>query len=393
LHLRVLAPVLAVWRPRLIVLQPTPYCNIDCDYCYLGNRDDRRLMASAVVDAVREKLFSRLAPDSAPTIVWHGGEPTVAPISWFNYADRTLRAAAPAGATFAIQTNGIAISDAWIDFLRYNPTRIGLSIDGPQRFHDARRKTRAKNPTWSLVMDNLRRLQSAGLPPHVISVLGPECLSAADEFYRFYRDNNIDQVRFSIDEAIGANGVSSFEGADHKPALVAFLRRILSTAFSEAYPLHVHDIERIAHVLGGDGTNRNEQVEAWDVIAVAANGDVTSFSPEFMELRSSEHNDFCFGNILRDNFEDLQENEFLRRTAVEIRSGIAICRETCRYFDVCGGGSPSNKMFEHRSLACGETLFCRLSIQAAADALVEFLQDCSLPPANGDDLLALVKSS
>src|SRR3954451_13280845 len=139
-----------MWRPRLIVLQPTPYCNIDCDYCYLGNRDDRRLMASAVVDAIRDRLFSQLAPDAAPRIVWHAGEPTVVPVAWYEDAYRKLQPAVPPEATFALQTNGVSISPAWIDFLRRSRTEIGVSIDGPQRFHDARRKTRAGTATWSL---------------------------------------------------------------------------------------------------------------------------------------------------------------------------------------------------------------------------------------------------
>ena len=48
-------------------------------------------------------------------------------------------------------------------------------------------------------------------------------------------------------------------------------------------------------------------------------------------------------------------------------------RDSCRYFGVCGGGAPVNKMFENRSLVSGETSFGRLSIQAAADALLKFL--------------------
>jgi uncharacterized protein len=73
-------------RPRLIVLQPTPYCNINCSYCYLGHRDDRRLMPMAVIDGVREKIFRKLAPDAAPSVVWHAGEPTMAPIEWYDDA-------------------------------------------------------------------------------------------------------------------------------------------------------------------------------------------------------------------------------------------------------------------------------------------------------------------
>jgi uncharacterized protein len=366
-----------MWRPRLIVLQPTPYCNINCDYCYLGSRDDRRLMAREVVDAIRDKLFLRLAPDASPTIVWHAGEPTVAPVAWYEYADRQLRAAAPPAAVFSIQTNGISISDAWIDFLRHHETRIGMSIDGPQRFHDARRKTRAGTPTWTLVMRNLHRLQSAGLHPSVITVLHPDCLSAADDFYRFYRDNAVNQISFSIDEAEGANATSSFDGLGHKPAMVAFLRGILGLAFAEGYSLQVREIERIAHILAEGEAADNEQVNPWDVIVVAANGDVTSFSPEFMELKSAAHNNFCFGNILRDDFDALWHNSYFKRTHNEIRAGVEHCRATCRYFGVCGGGAPSNKMFENHSLESGETSFCRLSIQAAADAFIEFLRDDS----------------
>jgi uncharacterized protein len=364
-----------MWRPRLIVLQPTPYCNINCDYCYLGNRNDRRLMSRTVIEAIRDKLFSHLAQDASPTIVWHAGEPTAAPIAWYEHASENLKPVAPPDATFAIQTNGVSISDAWIDFLRRSETRIGMSIDGPQRFHDARRKTRAGGPTWSLVMRNLGRLQSAGLYPSVISVLHPACLAAPDEFYRFYRDNDIHLISFSIDEAEGSNAASSFDGFDHKPAMVEFLRKILTLAFCDGYSLHIREIERIAHVLADGALADNEQVTPWDVIVVAANGDVTSFSPEFMELRSAAHNNFCFGNILENSFDDIVDGAVFKRTSKEIRNGVELCRRSCRYFDVCGGGAPSNKMFENNSLESGETSFCRLSTQAAADALIQFIRD------------------
>ncbi|MBR0931701.1 GRRM system radical SAM/SPASM domain protein [Bradyrhizobium diazoefficiens] len=367
----------------MIVLQPTPYCNINCEYCYLGNRNDRRVMSTILIDAIRDKVFSRIAPDASPTIVWHAGEPTIVPVKWYEQAYEKLERAVPRGATFALQTNGVSISDEWVDFLISHPTRVGFSIDGPQRFHDARRKTRSGGPTWSLVMRNLARLQSAGIYPNVISVLHPECLSAADEFYRFYKDNHINLISFSIDEAEGANAVSSFEGFDYKAAVVNFIARILALAFSDGYSLHVREVERIAHVLTDGSSTDNEQVKPWDVLVVAANGDVTSFSPEFMELRSVEHNNFCFGNILRDDFDDIANSAVFRRTRDEIQLGVDLCRRTCRYFHVCGGGAPSNKMFENHSLGSSETSFCRLSTQAAADAFIRFLHERSSDASHG----------
>jgi uncharacterized protein len=364
-----------VWSPSLIVLQPTPYCNINCEYCYLHARNDRRLMSREVVDAVRDKIISRLSPDCAPAVVWHAGEPTVAPLSWYEYAHDRLRSAAPRKTTFLLQSNGVSIPDRWIEFLRRTDTQIGLSIDGPQCFHDARRKTKAGGPTWSLVMRTLGRLQAAGLDPRVISVLHPACLSAPREYYEFYRANNITHVSFSIDEAEGANRTSSFDGFDYKPKMVDFIQHLLNLAYADGYTLYIREVERIAHILTTGEPAANEQVEPWQVIVVAANGDVTSFSPEFMEITSARHNNFCFGNILRDEFEDLAENPFFTRIRDEIGLGVELCRKSCAYFGLCGGGAPVNKMFENKSLASGETSFCRLSIQAPADALIQFLSD------------------
>lgn len=364
-----------MWRPRLIVLQPTPYCNINCDYCYLANRDDRRLMAPAVVDAIRDKLFARMAPDASPWIVWHSGEPTVVPVAWFESVYETLRPFTPVNAVFAIQTNGIAISAGWIEFLQHSGTQVGISIDGPQRFHDARRKTRAGTATWPLVMKGLRNLQSSGIRPKVITVLHRESLSTPDDFYRFYRDNDISHVSFSIDEANGANAASSFDEGDYKAAMTAFLRRMLDLAFAEGYSFHIREIERIAELLTQGSVPRNEQVQPWDVVAVSSNGNVTSFSPDFMELKSSDHNNFCFGNILHNDFDQLVGSKTFKRTAEEIREGVELCRTSCAYFGVCGGGAPSNKMSENGSLRSTETSFCKLSIQAPADALVGFLKE------------------
>jgi len=160
-----------------------------------------------------------------------------------------------------------------------------------------------------------------------------------------------------------------------KPALSFFLKRILSLAFSERYPLHIREIERIAEILAGDASGYNELVHPWDVIAVAANGDVTTFSPDFMELRSPRYNNFCFGNILKDDFEGLVESVTLTTALHDISAGVELCKRQCQYFEVCGGGSPGNKMADHNSLDAAETLFCRLSVQAPADALTEFVSE------------------
>jgi uncharacterized protein len=361
-------------RPRLIVLQPTPYCNIRCTYCYLGNRDDRRLMADSVIEAIREKIFANLAPDAAPTVVWHAGEPTAAPISWYEHAYKRLRDVTPPAASFAMQSNGIAIDENWIELFRRTNTSVSLSIDGPQHFHDMRRRTRNDKPTWHLAVGALRRLQNAGFEPNVICVLHPDGLARPDAYYEFCRDHMITQISFSIDELEGANRASSFSARDYKQDVTDFLAAILERAYAEGYPLHVREIERVAAVLAGIAASKNEQIEPWDTIVVAADGGVSTFSPELMEVSASEYPSFVFGNILEGSLQDFGATRLLKQTAQAITSGVDACRSGCPYFAVCGGGAPVNKISENGRLDSAETVFCRLSVQSAADALAVFIK-------------------
>jgi uncharacterized protein len=335
-------------------------------------------MAPAVLGAVREKIFRKIEYDPGLTIVWHAGEPTAIPIAWYEEAYAQL-GPMPAG-TFSMQSNGIAIDERWINLFLKTKTRVGLSIDGPERFHDARRRTRSNRPTWSRAMQSLHRMQDAGLNPNIITVLHPEGLSFPDEYYRFYRENGISNVSFSIDEAEGANRQSAFASID-KDEIVGFLCHLLRSAYDDGYLLYIREVERLAQILAGTGRAENEQVEPWQVFVVAFDGTVTTFSPEFMEIESQSHNNFRFGNIVDEDMDMIMTNPYFLKAYAEIRSGIDNCRGTCRYFDICGGGAPANKISENGSLSSSETMFCRLSIQASADSLMQFLHRAQSLPA------------
>jgi uncharacterized protein len=310
-------------------------------------------------------------------IVWHGGEPTAVPLRWYEEAQAVLGRAAPENAMFSLQTNGVAVDESWVAFLTRTGTNVSLSIDGPRRFHDQRRKTRRGGPTWHLVMNALRRLQKAGLDPAVITVLSPQSLGCADEFYEFYKDNEIRTVSFSIDEKEGDHSRSSFDGMIDKRAMVAFIRRLLTRAYEEGFPLHVREVERMAAVLAGRAVMSNEQVDPWKTLTITADGHVSTFSPELTEVKSPHNHDFIWNDVFSFSPETLVADD--RKAAFDqfseaVANGVSSCRSECSYYPVCGGGAPVNKLCELGSAAETETTFCRLSIQAAKDALEEFLQ-------------------
>jgi uncharacterized protein len=63
----------------------------------------------------------------------------------------------------------------------------------------------------------------------------------------------------------------------------------------------------------------------------------------------------------------------------DIEAGVALCRERCGYFSVCGGGEPVNKLAENGSFVSTETTYCRLTKMRATDLVLDALD--RMPPA------------
>src|SRR5215467_7529852 len=160
-------------RLRLLVLQPTPFCNIDCSYCYLSNRRSRTRMTLETFALVCQRVFESPFLDRRLTIAWHGGEPLAVPIAWYHDAIAIMEERRPAAleVTHRFQTNGLLLNEAWARFFARTGARIGLSIDGPSDLHDANRRTRAGVGTHQPLMRAVRLLQDRGLDFRVITVL------------------------------------------------------------------------------------------------------------------------------------------------------------------------------------------------------------------------------
>lgn len=67
----------------LLVLQPSPFCNINCDYCYLPNRASKKWMSMQIIAATIEKVFAAELVFGPLTVIWHAGEPLAVPIVYY----------------------------------------------------------------------------------------------------------------------------------------------------------------------------------------------------------------------------------------------------------------------------------------------------------------------
>ena len=165
---------------QLVVVQPTPFCNINCRYCYLPDRSNKAVVAEETIANLFSQLFASGWVQDGVSVVWHAGEPMVLPIDFYRQTFQLIDRLKPAelALTHAFQTNGTLIDDAWCEFFAEQRINVGVSVDGPQRLHDVNRRTRAGRGTFDRTIAGIRRLRERGVPFHVISVLSAESLAA-----------------------------------------------------------------------------------------------------------------------------------------------------------------------------------------------------------------------
>src|SRR5215217_1556233 len=77
-------------RVELLVIQPTPFCNIDCDYCYLSNRTSTKRLSVNVLKRVVESVFAAGMIGERLSLVWHAGEPLALPVDFYRQAFQAI---------------------------------------------------------------------------------------------------------------------------------------------------------------------------------------------------------------------------------------------------------------------------------------------------------------
>jgi uncharacterized protein len=365
-------------RIQLLVVQPTPFCNIDCRYCYLPDRTNKAVVADATLRNLFSQVFASGWAADGLSVVWHAGEPMVLPISFYRRTFAMIDALRPAGlpVKHSFQTNGTLIDDKWCAFMAEAEIAVGVSVDGPQRLHDRNRVTRNGRGTFDKTIAGIRRLKQHNVPFHVISVLTAESLAAPQEMFDFYLAEGIEHVCFNVEESEGEHRSVSFAEQGIENAYYRFLSEFWR--LSSAHPGRLSFIREIDDAQRNVFRPReapffNQLATPFAITSMDWSGNIATFSPELLGLKSALYDDFILGNINRDRLVDLVERPLLTRMKRDIDAGIQLCRETCEYFSVCGGGEPVNKLFENGSFATAETTYCRMTKMRATDLILDRL--------------------
>ena len=355
-----------------LILQPTPFCNIDCKYCYLPLRGEKARMSEAVLAATFRLLRSELVQDRL-AVVWAIGEPMSLPIDFYEKALAIARDAAPPSLEIrhGFQTNATLVTPEWCEFLKRENIAVCVSIDGPRELHDANRITRAGTGTHEKAMQGIGLLRSHGIEVKAIAVVSHDSLKYPEELFRFFENCGIASIGLNIESIVGVNERSSHQCEGSENEVGAFLTTIFRLFERSEKITFLREYNPDLVPLYKKPTPRDEIARPiFHQVCVDWRGNATLFSPPLLNMKHPRYGDFALGNLCRTSIEAMVTTEKFKRINAEINEGIERCWEECAYFSVCGGGLPAQKLFENGSFASTETLNCRLTRKVLMDAFI-----------------------
>ena len=191
-------------KPLYVMLKPAgAHCNLACKYCYyleknnLYDKSHRHIMSDEMLEQfTREYIEAQTMPQVLFT--WHGGEPLMRSIDFYKKA-LALQKKYARGRCIdnVIQTNGTMLTDEWCEFFAQNNWLVGISIDGPQEYHDHYRLTTTGNPSWQKVMHGIELLKKHHVDWNAMAVVNAYNADHPLEFYHFFKDNGCQYLQFT----------------------------------------------------------------------------------------------------------------------------------------------------------------------------------------------------
>jgi uncharacterized protein len=202
-------------------------------------------------------------------------------------------------------------------------------------------------------------------------------MAAPREMFDFYVSEGIREVCFNVEESEGGHVSRCFAEASIDRTFYRFLHEFwrLSCLYSGSISF-IREIEHaIGQVVRPRGTPfYNQLVEPFAVTSMDCEGNISTFSPELLGLKHPNYRDFSVGNVNHGNLIEFLDNPNLERMAKDIRAGVNMCRDTCEYFTVCGGGEPVNKLAENGTFVSTTTQYCRVTKMRTIDLVLDAIE-------------------
>ncbi|HAR64962.1 MAG TPA: anaerobic sulfatase maturase [Lentisphaeria bacterium] len=374
-----------------------PICNLDCDYCFYLKKEkelypgvrDFKMSDETLETFVKSYIQSQPPGITEINFAWQGGEPTLMGVDFFRRAVELQKKHLRPGQRFtnALQTNGTRLDDEWCEFLREHGFLVGISIDGPEEFHDKYRPDKGGKGSFKKVMQGLRLLQKHRVEFNTLTVVQEDNGKHPLEIYRFLRDEcQSDFVQFiPIVEGVGKGMVStrSVGKRQYGEFLVEIFEEWRKNDIGRVY---VQLFEVLLGIAAGYPSSLCVHKKTCGrAVALEHNGDLYSCD-HFVYPKD------LVGNINKEPMGELMETDQQRKFGNDKSDALPDYCKRCEFLDYCNGGCPAHRHIETPDGDPGLNYLCEgyKVIYAHADPYLKAIArtvQLGLPPQNYEQFM------
>lgn len=198
-------------RIQTYIVKVASRCNLNCSYCYMYNMGDTtfvkqpKFMSINTYMAFVDKLANHCEKEKLPYIyiAFHGGEPLLATKEFYTTAvTYTKRVIKDTEVIFTLQSNGTLVDDAWCHFLKELDVQIGISIDGPEQYHNLYRLYHNNKASFNEVVNGIK-IRDKYWQGGIIMVANRNI--PPNELYSFFKEINTPSVNILLPDLNYAN--------------------------------------------------------------------------------------------------------------------------------------------------------------------------------------------
>jgi len=318
------------------IIMPTETCNLACSYCYVLKKPKAK-MSIDVAKHIIDELLSHNNPDQVTRFIWHGGEPMLIGLKFYQSICLYIHTKYPEHKVEnLIQTNGTLLNDEWVDFFLGEDFKVGISLDGWKVLHDSCRKDHSGKGSYDIVINNVKRARDKGLITGFICVITRNSIPYIQELYDYFYNNQFDFYFHPITSLTP-------EMDNHLSITTSEFAKVSNTFFDLGFfqpEPRVATLNPTLHyvrslLLGtASGYCVMSEACAEEYISVEPNGQVSACD------RFAGNSKISFGNITESSLEEIMTSpirqEIMRRWSI-LNDGE--CKE-CEWRSICHGGCP-----------------------------------------------------
>ena len=315
-------------KPLTLLIKPAAgLCNMNCRYCFYRSASEgreNRIMTKDTVDVLIQRI--KEYQPSALSVMFQGGEPTLAGLDYYRYFIDRLRTDVTVPVQYALQTNGLLVDEEYAAFFKKHDFLIGVSLDGNRKTNDRYRRDQNGNGVLPQILQAISLLLKHRVDFNILSVIDDENAGEIESSWHYFKKHGFDYLQFIpyIDEG---NGVSLSEAIYE-----VFLKKLFDLWYADymngKYVSVRHIDNYIGILLGRPPENCAMCGVCGSYYVVEANGDL--YPCDFYCKEP-----FRLGSVFDPEPFTLCESQ--RRFIAESETIHSHCK-SCKYYVLCRGG-------------------------------------------------------